>query len=238
MNLRDLIDIQAGGPGSGCNPLKGRCGRFKGPEKKMLKEKGHLISLKKKGDKYTGTLETKRNVVSKVKVTQAVYPEESLGKVNKAFGQHMVAPMKQQYVTYNYSVVKGKNVSGMSKEFNDVPFKGAPPDKPHQFKGKFFEALRIPYEANPDPSKPQTMADAEKRTSIVYDGGQMSEGQGVTLFVHKYRTGPTSGRVVLEEFDRHDNEIVGKHQIEFHSGKSARDFMRYRYGINVIWSKK
>lgn len=181
----------------------------------MLKEKGHLISLKKSGMGLPGTSE-RGNVISKVQITK---------KLGTAWVGPLFKPEKQKYVTYTYTHLKPKDVSGGNKEFTYTPFEREPPDKPHSFKGSFKEVTRIP-------------VDSENRMSIVYDGGQLREGRGVTLFVHKIRTGPNSSRAVLEEFDRQDNEIVGKHTIEFNSGKAARDFMRYRYGIDVTWGKK
>jgi len=208
LKLIDLLNIQAGGPGSGCNPLKGRCGRFSKNQKKMLKEKGHLISMKPKPQKFQGTPIGPSNIVSKTQITQKV----GNGK----------------FLTYTYTILKPKNVHPSTPGFTSTPVNFAPPDRPHPMKGSFVEVMRL--------QSPAEMK--ENRTSIVYDAGQRDEGQGSTLFVHKYRTGPTSGHAVLEEFDREGNEIIGTHQIEFATGKTAREFLRYRYGIDVRWTKE
>ena len=205
MNIRTILDIQAGGPGSGCNPLVGKCGRFSKGEKKMLKEKGFMVSLKKKGEKFQGT---PGQVLSKQKITQKV------GKGKKA-----------KYVTYNYTVLKGKDVSGTPKEFTSSPFKAEPPNTPHKMKGQFVEAMRLP-------------VDAENRVSIVYDAGFNHEGEGSTVFVHKYRTSPTTGHAEVIEVERQGNDIIGTHHIGFGTGKHAKEFLKHRYGIDAKWSKK
>ena len=213
MKITDFISLQAGGPGSGCNPMKGRCGRFKTSEKKLLKEKGFLINLKKKGIPIKGTPENSRNVLKKVHITQKIGIPIPYGP-----------PMK--YVNYTYTSLRGTD-SKVTPGFNATPFSSEPPDKPHPFKGKFHEVLRVP----PD--------DMEKGTRIVFDAGKDDMGvQGATMFVRHYRTGPNTANVSLEEFDREGNEIIGKREINFNTAKSARDFLSYRHGIKIVWGKK
>lgn len=231
MRLNELIDIQAGGPGSGCNPRKGRCGRFSKEQKKMLKEKGHMISLKPKGEKLTGTKPTRRNTLNEYQVTQPVGYK----------GETYYPDATTNYITYNYTVLKGKDVTNMPKDTMHIKqgrgkhrtgrlatqssIDPEPPNRPHSLKGRFREVMRIP-------------VDAEKRTTIVYDAGMDEEGRGVTMFVHKYRTGPNTGHAVIQENNREGKEITSTHEITFQTGKAARDFMRFRHGIDVRWNKQ
>ncbi len=218
MKLTAFLDIQAGGPGSGCNPVVGVCGRppgsgngtktkvggkFSKQEKSYMKSKGMIRDLSKKPKKFVGSKLTSRSILNTTVKTMQI-------------------PGQKGKVTYNYTELRptGKNQEGKGTR----RWSSAPPDKPHSDIGRFHESMKV-------------HVPEENRRFFAYESLNSQEGHGTSVFINKENTSANSSRVMMQEVsrDRH-HEITSTKSLEFKSGKQAKSFIKFRYGVDIKWT--
>lgn len=218
MNLQQTVDILAGGPGSGCNGPN--CGRPLGH--------GGAHGKARVGGKFTKQ--------QKMLMRQKGMLKKAAGKVQpfptKLSSRHIAktqvvampksATSHKKYETFTFTELKpvGKNDSQGTRRWSSEP-----PLNAHLDIGRFHEEMKadIP---------------GENRRFFAFTSTNSDEGHGTSVFVNKERTGPNSSKVMLQEVYRDRfHEIVGTKTVHFKSGRQARDFLKYRYGLEIKWTQ-
>lgn len=216
MNLVNFIDIYAGGPGSGCNPAVGKCGRprtgrkpklggtLSKQERLLLRQKGMLTRMKSDPLKpFPSTPITSRDIL-------------------RTTTQTMKIPGRKGVITYQYTELRpmGKGVIGTKR------WSSEPPNTIHPGYGRFLQAYSYADPTNSD------------RKVWAYELHTTDQGHGTTTFIEKTRTSPNSSNVWLQEVarDRYA-EILSTKEMKFSSGRQAKDFLKFRYGIDMKWTK-
>lgn len=222
MKLWDLFDIyskgiEAGGPGSGCNgPNCGRPPGHTGPHGKA-KVGGKFSKQEKLYMRQKGMLQSLHG-------KPKPFPSTLITKRNTlSTGTLKIKiPGKRGFVTAKFTELRpvGKNqlTQGTGR------WSAAPPDKPHPDIGRFHLSMKVEI--------PE-----ENRKFWAYETLKSQEGHGTTVFVNKERTSANSSRVMLQEVERDRfSEILSTKNVEIKSGRQAKSFLKFRYGLDMVWT--
>ena len=246
MNLVALTQLYFGGPGSGCNPSAGKCGRPKVRNSAEVIQ--HREKLKRELQKVRESLRIKRGeagYLRKKNRANAKIIREGLKNQLRYYGRKdrllpgmkrvgklhtiPVAPVRPSQVVKKYTTNSGAAVT-IIKQQKEYESKGKSMDwlrKPDLFKGKYLvdrafgESLNRPTFDNPK----------EKNTFFIYNA---SPDRARSVEVHR-NLGEKSVTVVQRNLGQY-GAIMDHKEVTFSNIGRAAGFLNKRYGITFSLS--
>jgi hypothetical protein len=249
MNLAQSISLYGGGPGSGCNPAAGKCGRpitskMYREMRKYLRTRGIKIprgvggfDIVKAYDahrraaslrKATKTIQQALTQKHKARVKQAM-KEGKFGKkigtttpgITKSGGKlHIdVQPVWKGSVKTQYTTTGGHQVTELKTPKLYQKSGKSWVGKPSQFKGQFLKDLPL--------FQRSTYSNATEKNSWWIH--QATPDKAVSLEVHR-NLGEKRVNVIERTLGQH-NAIIQHREVTFKNVGRAMGFMNRRYGI-------
>jgi hypothetical protein len=242
MNLQNIIALFAGGPGSGCNPSVGQCGRPKVRNSAEVIQ--HRAQLKKELDKVRADLKVKRGqpgYLRKAQRRDAKILREGLRTQLRYYGRRdrllpgmkrvgklhtiPVQPVPKSQVKKQYTTNSGAKVT-IIKQSKEYQSQGKSTDwlrKPDLYKGKYLVDSGLNKQTFDNPK--------EKNTFFIHNE---SPDRARSVEVHR-ELGQKTVTVIQRNLGQY-GAIMDHKEVTFSNIGRASGFLMKRYGVSFSLS--